>query len=338
MNIPNIITLGRVILVPIVFWLLVSGQTQAAFFAFVLAGLSDAVDGFIAKRFGLSTELGAYLDPLADKLLIVSIFVALGVRGALPSWLVIAVVSRDILIVTAVVLSWVLGNPVRISPLAVSKANTVAQIVLAGTVLAVRLDNPDDSSRWYPGSGLYRNVWLVKTAPVHVAQWGTYITTPLVSADEAVVKVNVRVQNHTSDQVAVALTTAIHELDAGDAIGAKPVASADRIEFEMDPKRDTEAMRTHLLRVRSPRLWDLETPHRYVAITTVEQGGKVVDRVETRFGIRTIRYDASYFTSLDRIVQSEPWIERTTSGIGHIAATMAISQNEPRQSLKNIKT
>jgi len=159
-------------------------------------------------------------------------------------------------------------------------------------VLAVRLDNPDDSSRWYPGSGLYRNVWLVKTAPVHVAQWGTYITTPLVSADEAVVKVNVRVQNHTSDLVAVALTTAIHELDAGDAIGAKPVATADRIEFEMDPKRDTEAMRTHLLRVRSPRLWDLETPHRYVAITTVEQGRKVVDRVETRFGVRTIRYDA----------------------------------------------
>jgi cardiolipin synthase (CMP-forming) len=136
LNIPNIITLGRVILVPVVFWLLVSGQTQAAFFAFVLAGLSDAVDGFIAKRYGLSTELGAYLDPLADKLLIVSIFVALGVRGALPSWLVIAVVSRDILIVTAVVLSWVLGNPVRISPLWVSKANTLAQIVLAATVLA----------------------------------------------------------------------------------------------------------------------------------------------------------------------------------------------------------
>ncbi|MBX9864753.1 MAG: CDP-alcohol phosphatidyltransferase family protein [Hyphomicrobium sp.] len=136
MNLPNVITLGRVILVPIVFWLLVSGQTQLAFFAFVLAGVSDAVDGFIAKRFGLSTELGAYLDPLADKLLIVSIFVALGVRGALPSWLVIAVVSRDILIVVGVMLSWLLDKPVRISPLAVSKANTVAQIVLAGVVLA----------------------------------------------------------------------------------------------------------------------------------------------------------------------------------------------------------
>ena len=136
MNIPNLITLGRVILVPIVFWLLVSGETQAAFFVFLLAGISDAVDGFIAKRFDQTTELGAYLDPLADKLLIVSIFVALGVRGALPSWLVIAVVSRDILIVLGVMLSWLLDHPMRISPFVVSKANTVAQIVLAGTVLA----------------------------------------------------------------------------------------------------------------------------------------------------------------------------------------------------------
>lgn len=136
LNIPNLITLGRVILVPVVFWLLVSGQTQLAFLAFVTAGVSDAIDGFIAKRFGLSTELGAYLDPLADKLLLVSMYVALGFMSALPSWLVIAVVSRDILIVLGVLLAWLLNHPIRISPHAVSKANTVAQIVLAGTVLA----------------------------------------------------------------------------------------------------------------------------------------------------------------------------------------------------------
>ena len=136
LNLPNIITLGRVILVPLVFWLLVTGQTQAAFFAFIVAGISDGVDGYLAKTYGWATELGAYLDPLADKLLIVSIFLALGVGGALPLWLVIAVVSRDILIVIAIILSWLLGNPVRIRPLAVSKANTVSQIVLAGTVLA----------------------------------------------------------------------------------------------------------------------------------------------------------------------------------------------------------
>jgi cardiolipin synthase (CMP-forming) len=136
LNLPNLITLGRVILVPLVFWLLVTGQIQAAFFAFIIAGISDGVDGYLAKTYGWSTELGAYLDPLADKLLIVCIFLALGVGGELPLWLVIAVVSRDILIVTAIILSWLLGNPVRIRPLAVSKANTLSQIVLAGTVLA----------------------------------------------------------------------------------------------------------------------------------------------------------------------------------------------------------
>ena len=82
------------------------------------------------------TELGAYLDPLADKLLIVSIYIALGVSQEMPLWLVIAVVSRDILIVLAVLLSWLIDQPVRIKPLAVSKANTAAQIVLAATVLA----------------------------------------------------------------------------------------------------------------------------------------------------------------------------------------------------------
>ncbi len=136
LSIPNLITLGRVILVPVVFWLLVTNQMTAAFLVFVVAGISDAVDGFLAKRFGWATELGAYLDPLADKLLIVCIFVALGVRDELPSWLVIAVVSRDILIVIGIVLSWFMGHPVEIKPLALSKANTLSQIILAAVVLA----------------------------------------------------------------------------------------------------------------------------------------------------------------------------------------------------------
>ena len=135
-NIPNFITLGRVMSVPVIFWLLLTGRTQAAFLMFVCAGISDAVDGYLAKRFDWRTELGSYLDPLADKLLIVSIYIALGVRAELPLWLVIMVVSRDILIVVAVMLSWLMDQPVVIKPLAVSKANTVAQIVLAATVLA----------------------------------------------------------------------------------------------------------------------------------------------------------------------------------------------------------
>jgi cardiolipin synthase len=136
LNLPNLITVGRVILVPVVFWLLITGQTEAAFIVFIVAGVSDAVDGYLAKTFNWKTELGAYLDPLADKLLIVSIFLALGVDGKLPLWLVVAVVSRDILLVIAILVSWVLGPPVRIRPLIVSKANTVAQIVLAAVVLA----------------------------------------------------------------------------------------------------------------------------------------------------------------------------------------------------------
>ncbi len=136
MNIPNFITIGRVILVPVVFWLLISGQAKAAFFAFIIAGLSDAIDGYLAKRFGWVTELGTYLDPIADKLMIVSLFIALGIAGKLPSWLVIAVVSRDILIVIGVVLTWLMDNPAPIKPLVVSKANTVAQILLLATVLA----------------------------------------------------------------------------------------------------------------------------------------------------------------------------------------------------------
>ena len=136
MNVPNLITLARIISVPIVFWLLLSGQNQLAFVLFLVAGVSDAVDGYLAKRFGWQTELGAYLDPLADKLLIVCIYIALGVLHELPSWLVIAVVSRDVLIVAAVVLSWLLNNPVKISPFIVSKANTLLQITLACVVLA----------------------------------------------------------------------------------------------------------------------------------------------------------------------------------------------------------
>ena len=135
-NVPNFITLGRVIAVPVVFRLLLNVQVKAAIPIFVAAGISDAVDGYLAKRFDLRTELGAYLDPLADKLLIVSIYIALGVRGEIPSWLVIAVVSRDFLILAGVMLAWLMNHPMTIKPLAVSKANTFAQLVLASTVLA----------------------------------------------------------------------------------------------------------------------------------------------------------------------------------------------------------
>ncbi len=136
LSIPNIITLGRIILVPIIVWAIASAQMEIAFSIFVIAGISDAVDGFLAKRFNMTSELGALLDPLADKALLVSIYVALGIWGALPLWIVILVVSRDIMIVSAVIVSWLFEKPVPMKPLMVSKLNTAVQVALAALVLA----------------------------------------------------------------------------------------------------------------------------------------------------------------------------------------------------------
>lgn len=135
-NLANLITILRLLLVPGVTYALMSGRMDWAFAGFLVAGISDAVDGFVARQFNQRTELGAYLDPVADKLLLVSVFIVLGIMGRLPLWLVIAAVSRDALIVCAVVLSSVMARPVVIRPFLVSKANTAAQIVLAAVVLA----------------------------------------------------------------------------------------------------------------------------------------------------------------------------------------------------------
>ena len=136
LNLPNLITLGRILLVPMIVWAIASNQMTVAFVLFVVAGVSDAVDGFLAKHFDMATDLGAMLDPIADKALLVSIYVALGITGDIPRWLVILVVSRDLMIIGAVMLSWLLGSPIRVKPLWVSKLNTVAQILFACLVLA----------------------------------------------------------------------------------------------------------------------------------------------------------------------------------------------------------
>ena len=134
-NIPNLITLGRILLVPVIIWAIASGQMAVAFVLFAAAGISDAIDGFLAKRFHMQSELGALLDPLADKALLISIYIALGITGDVARWLVILVVSRDIIIIGAVIVSWLLGRPIPMKPLMVSKLNTVAQVVYAAVVL-----------------------------------------------------------------------------------------------------------------------------------------------------------------------------------------------------------
>ena len=136
MNLPNAITLGRLLAVPLVVWLILARYNTLAFVLFAAAGASDAVDGLIAKRYGLVTDIGRYLDPLADKVLLVSVYLTLGHTDQIPSWLVILVVSRDLLIVGGALLANTLGMKLPIQPLVISKVNTGAQIVLAGVVMA----------------------------------------------------------------------------------------------------------------------------------------------------------------------------------------------------------
>jgi len=169
-SIPNLITLARILLVPVVIWAITSGEMRIAFLLFFAAGASDAVDGFLAKRFGMATELGAYLDPLADKAMIVSIYVALGIAEAIPRWLVILVVSRDIMIVGAVMLSWLVDRPVALKPLLVSKLNTVAQIVLALMVLGALAFKFDAEVAIVMATALVAALTLLSIA-FYVAEW-----------------------------------------------------------------------------------------------------------------------------------------------------------------------
>jgi cardiolipin synthase len=134
-SLPNLITIGRLILTPIAIDMIVTQNYRWAFWVFVAAGVSDAVDGWLARTFDLRSELGAVLDPVADKALIVSMFVTLAAVGLLPVWLAIMVVTRDLMIVGAVVISWLLGRPVEVKPLMISKATTLLQLVLTALAL-----------------------------------------------------------------------------------------------------------------------------------------------------------------------------------------------------------
>lgn len=167
MTIPNIITLVRFFLVPCVVLALVGGNMGWAFLGFLVAGVSDGVDGFIARQFDQRSELGAYLDPIADKLLLVCVFVVLGYLGELPLWLVVTAVSRDALIIGGVMLATVMGNPVAMKPLFVSKANTAFQILLVLVVLA------ELASGW--NGGALRRTLIYISAFLTVASAAAYL-------------------------------------------------------------------------------------------------------------------------------------------------------------------
>jgi beta-galactosidase len=159
----------------------------------------------------------------------------------------------------------------------------------ADNVVAIRLDNPKNSSRWYPGGGIYRNVWLVKTAPVHVGQWGVYVTTPQAEAAAATVKVRVSLENDTEAESTVAVKNEIFELGANGPKGRSiAVLAAGQVKIAAHQSASTE----NEITFGHPRLWSIEKPERYVAVTSVEQDGKTVDRYETPFGIRKIEFTA----------------------------------------------
>lgn len=137
MTIPNLITIFRLILVPLVILAILQGAWGAAFAMFVIAGVSDGVDGYIARRFDMRSEFGAMIDPLADKALLISLFVTLAVVGALPTWIAVLVVFRDAMILMAFVVAGQLTRPMEVKPLMISKANTALQIGYVALVLGL---------------------------------------------------------------------------------------------------------------------------------------------------------------------------------------------------------
>ncbi len=136
LTLPNIISFARLCAVPCAIWLVLHRRFAPATTLFIAAGISDALDGYLARRHG-GTTLGAILDPLADKTLMVGMFVTLAATAQLPDWLAILVVFRDLLIVGGVALLWLTSHPIAIEPLMISKLNTTLQITLIATTLAL---------------------------------------------------------------------------------------------------------------------------------------------------------------------------------------------------------
>jgi cardiolipin synthase len=137
MTIPNALTFARLCSIPVIVLLIHARSFGFAFALFVAAGLTDALDGWVARRFNQKSEVGAYLDALADKALIAASLITLEVGSMVPLWLLVLVLFRDAMIVGAVAIAWLMDNPIPIDPLKISKANTALQIVLVGTTLAI---------------------------------------------------------------------------------------------------------------------------------------------------------------------------------------------------------
>ncbi len=165
-SLPNLISLGRLILVPAIISLITAHRWKEAWVFFIIAGASDALDGWIARTFNLRSQLGAYLDPLADKALLVSIYAALAIIGVIPATIAIIVIARDVMIVGAFVVARMLDNPFEVKPLLISKLNTLVQILFAALVLSVEAFGVE--------KGLWFDLSLYAVAALALASLGAY--------------------------------------------------------------------------------------------------------------------------------------------------------------------
>ncbi|MEE2957205.1 MAG: CDP-alcohol phosphatidyltransferase family protein [Pseudomonadota bacterium] len=172
MNVPNLISLIRLLAVPFMIYLILNGFYFSAFWLFVAAGISDGIDGFIAKRLEQVTPLGAYLDPLADKALLVAVYISLGKMDCLPSWLVILVVFRDVIIIGGVVLLHLLTDGVKMQPIFVSKINTLIQIILVIAVLFQLAFNFSNLEQIITALIFLVTVTTIFSGGVYIINWG----------------------------------------------------------------------------------------------------------------------------------------------------------------------
>jgi beta-galactosidase len=158
--------------------------------------------------------------------------------------------------------------------------------------LAIRLDNPPSSMRWYPGGGIYRNVWLTKTNPVHVGQWGTFITPRDVSNASATINMEVTIDNNSKDDAAIKVVTQIFALNANGNKTGDAVATFEPLKTSIAAEKKMKVEGSVTL--KNPKLWGpppTQVPNRYVAVTTLLENDKPIDQYETRFGIRSLRFD-----------------------------------------------
>jgi len=158
--------------------------------------------------------------------------------------------------------------------------------------LAIRLDNPNNSSRWYPGGGIYRNVWLVKTNPIHISQYGTYVTTKEISKSLARIKLEVTINNDSKADATLEVNTKIFALDAEGKKTGHAVANFSPLKLKVIAAERARVEGS--VNLKNPKLWGpkpTQTPNLYVAVTTVSQNGSPIDQYETRFGIRSLEFN-----------------------------------------------